>query len=70
MSSNIRENLSGIVSAFCFENGSIRECILCEENVIKTEYGDLIPKYGEDEVRKNTLNPFPFMKAEKLRVFI
>ncbi|EGD46296.1 hypothetical protein Cpap_0909 [Ruminiclostridium papyrosolvens DSM 2782] len=67
MSENIRENLLGIVSAFCFESGRIKECILCKKNVIKTEYGDLIPKYGEDEVRKKYCHSISFYESGKVK---
>ncbi|EPR12022.1 hypothetical protein [Ruminiclostridium papyrosolvens] len=67
MTENIRENLLGIVSAFCFQSGRIKECILCEKNVIKTEYGDLIPKYGEDEVRKKYCHSISFYESGKVK---
>ncbi len=67
MLDNIRENLLGIVSAFCFESGRIKECILCEKNVIKTKYGDLIPKYGEDEVRKKYCPSISFYESGKVK---
>ncbi len=67
MSENIRENLLGIVSAFCFESGRIKECILCEKNVIKTKYGDLIPKYGADEVRKKYCHSISFYESGKVK---
>ena len=67
MLENIRENLLGIVSAFCFESGRIKECILCEKNVIETEYGNLIPKYGEDEVRKKYCPSISFYESGKVK---
>ena len=44
-------NLKGISSLCCYDNGAIRDCILNEENVIPTRYGNLIPRYGPEEIR-------------------
>jgi hypothetical protein len=63
MQENIRENLSGIVSAFCYDSGRIKECILSQKNVIETVYGKLIPKYGPDEVRKKYSHSISFYES-------
>ncbi len=45
-------SLKGVASLYCYENGAVRDCILNEENLIPTRYGDLIPRYGPEEIRR------------------
>ncbi len=44
--------LKGVASLYCYKNGAIRDCILNEENLIPTRYGNLIPRYGPEEIRR------------------
>ena len=41
------DELKGITSMETYSNGMMKSCILNEENSISTEYGELIPQYGE-----------------------
>ncbi len=52
--------LKGIANSYCYENGEIEGCILNEENIIHTQYGDLIPRYGPDEVRRKYSHSISF----------
>lgn len=63
MSAYISKGLSGIESAFFFNNGNIKECILGEKNIVHTKYGSLIPKYGPDEVRKKYNHSISFYES-------
>ncbi|HEX2925238.1 MAG TPA: hypothetical protein VHP38_03115, partial [Ruminiclostridium sp.] len=60
---DISEKLSGIVSAFCYDSGRIKECILSQKNIIHTKYGKLIPKYGPDEVRRKYCHSISFYES-------
>ncbi len=65
---SVYENLIGVTNEYRFENGSIKDCMLNQKNIISTKYGDLIPKYGAEEV--GTALHFHFMRVERLRVFL
>jgi hypothetical protein len=49
---SIYQSLKGIVNASCYKNGCVRDCLLDQKNIIPTRYGNLIPKYGAEEVRR------------------
>lgn len=63
----IVKKLTGVTSAYCYENGAIRDCTLNEKNVITTEYGDLIPKYGDEEVRRKTNHSVSFYQSGTIK---
>ncbi len=44
-------NFKGIASKNCYEDGTLKDCILNEENCVSTAYGELTPKYGPEEAR-------------------
>lgn len=44
--------LTGINKSEYYVNGVLKNCSLDEENTIPTKYGNLIPKYGPEELRK------------------
>ncbi len=47
-----RLKLTGIDKSEYYANGVLKNCSLGEENTIPTRYGNLIPKYGPEELRK------------------
>ncbi|MHB8062008.1 MAG: hypothetical protein ACYDG2_05130 [Ruminiclostridium sp.] len=49
---SVYENLIGVTTSYCYKNDLVRDCMLNQENTISTKYGDLIPKYGAEDVRK------------------
>ncbi len=55
--------LKGITDSYCYEDGRLKDCILNEENVIQTRYGELIPKYGNEEVRRKYNHSISFYKS-------
>jgi hypothetical protein len=55
--------LRGIADSYCYEDGTLKDCILNEANVIKTRYGELIPKYGHEEARTKYNHSISFYKS-------
>jgi hypothetical protein len=49
---SVYDNLRGVTTTYCYESGSVRDCILNQENIISTKYGEMIPKYGAEGVRR------------------
>jgi hypothetical protein len=64
---SICNNLSGATGAYYYENGSIRGCMLNQENIISTRYGNLIPKYSEEEVRTKYRHSISFYESGAIR---
>ncbi len=62
---NIR--LKGVSSFYCYENGAVRDCILNEENLIPTRYGNLIPRYGPEEIRRKYKPSISFYRSGALK---
>ena len=48
--------LSGVKHYDLYENGSLKQCVLGKLNILKTNYGDLIPQYDYVDVRKKYIN--------------
>lgn len=63
--------LRGIASSSYYStndsNSIMRDCILNEKNIISTNYGRLIPKYGEDEVRRKYNHSISFYPNSALK---
>lgn len=59
--------LRGIASAYYHEDGTLSECILSEKNIIPTLYGDMIPRYGPEEVRKKYNHSISFYPGGALK---
>ncbi len=55
--------LKGIASFYCYENGAVRDCILNEENLIPTRYGNFIPRYGPEEIRRKYKPSISFYRS-------
>jgi len=49
---SVYDNLIGVTTTSCYKSGLAKDCILNQKNLISTKYGDLIPKYGTEEVRR------------------
>lgn len=41
--------LRGVTNFNSYPNGQLKSCMLCEENMIETKWGRLVPQYGDDE---------------------
>ncbi len=59
--------LKGIASSNYYENGTMKDCVLDEENTIVTKYGNLIPKYGPDEARRKFIPSISFYRSGAVR---
>lgn len=59
--------LKGISSAEFYENGALKECMVAERNVLITPYGQLIPWYEEDHVRRKYTASVTFYKNGNIR---
>jgi hypothetical protein len=59
--------LKGIANPNYYENGIIKDCVLNEENIIGTKYGNLIPKYGPDEARRKFIPSISFYRSGAVR---
>lgn len=56
-------------AAYCsyYEDGSIKELTLLEQNNLKTSYGDFIPQYLDDGVRRRRITPLSFYPNGNLK---
>lgn len=52
--------LDGIVTASYYADGSIKDCILDQKNIVFTECGALIPQYGADNLRRKYIQSISF----------
>jgi hypothetical protein len=59
--------IKGITSFTTYDSGELKECKLGEYNLISTNYGDLVPQYGDPGVRKKQLKALSFYKSGKLK---
>jgi MORN repeat variant. len=60
--------IKGVTSPIYYDNGQLKECILTEKNTLETSYGQLIPQYEYDEVRKKYINSLSFYENGNLKV--
>ncbi|MBL4930896.1 hypothetical protein [Clostridium paridis] len=60
--------IKGMSSTIYYNNGQLKECILTEKNILETSYGQLIPQYEYDEVRKKYINSLSFYENGSLKV--
>lgn len=54
--------LEGVSHVECYEDGSVKECMVIMENRIATPYGTLIPQYEQDGVRRKYTKSLSFHK--------
>lgn len=60
-------SLKGVVSEEFYSNGSLKECILDEENEMKTSFGILIPSYQDDGLRRKYISSISFYETGELQ---
>ncbi len=60
-------DLKGISSKNYYQDGSLKDCILNEENYISTAYGELVPKYGPEEARSKYHPSVSFYKSGAIK---
>jgi len=60
---SVYDKLIGVTDEYRYENSSVRDCILNQENFISTKYGNLIPKYGAEEVRRKYTPSLSFYES-------
>lgn len=58
--------LNGVENSELYPSGSLKSAMVSEYSVLKTEYGDLIPNYEYDEVRKKYRASVCFDEAGEL----
>ncbi|HHE31094.1 MAG TPA: hypothetical protein ENL07_00265 [Chlorobaculum parvum] len=54
--------LKGVEFRTLYSNGKTDGCLVQEENVLSTPYGDLIPQYEAEDMGRRQLKPFYFYK--------
>lgn len=59
--------LDGISYLENYDNGDIKECTVSLKNILKTEYGDLIPQYNDDSERRKLKPSLAFYKNGNLK---
>jgi len=55
-------DLKGVEFRTLYSNGKTDGCLVQEENVLSTPYGDLIPQYEAEDMGRRQLKPFYFYK--------
>ena len=50
-----------------YEDGVVKECILNQENIIKTPYGNLVPRYEQENVRDKYNKSISFYKNGNIK---
>lgn len=59
--------IKGIVEEEYYSNGAVKGCIVSVPNSIQTDYGELIPQYENDGVRRKYINSIMFYPSGKLK---
>ncbi|TCK97784.1 hypothetical protein EDC19_0186 [Natranaerovirga hydrolytica] len=59
--------LHGVTSWELYEDGQIKECNLDTHNEIKTSFGNLVPQYTQDEVRRKYVKPLYFYENGNIK---
>ncbi len=59
--------ISGVVCAGYYADGSLYECRLNRKNVLHLSCGDLIPQYGEEDVRRKFIKSLSFYENRKIK---
>jgi hypothetical protein len=59
--------ITGILSASYYAGGGLRECRLGEKNVLCTPCGELVPQYGEEDVRRKFIKSLSFYPGRALK---
>lgn len=59
--------LQGVEFRTLFSNGKTDGCLVRQENMLHTPYGDLIPQYEAEDMGRRTLKPFYFYKNGSIK---
>jgi hypothetical protein len=62
-----KHELKGITSFTTYNSGEIRECRLNHYNLIRTQYGDFVPQYGDPGIRRKQLKALSFYKSGSMK---
>lgn len=57
----------GVINEEFDQDGNIKECMVTEYNQLKTDYGYLVPKYGESSLRSKFVKSLSFYTSGKLK---
>jgi hypothetical protein len=59
--------LRGVEFRTLYSNGKTDGCLVREENILHTPYGDLIPQYEAEDMGRRQLKPFYFYKSGSIK---
>jgi hypothetical protein len=59
--------LQGVEFRTLFSNGKTDGCLVRQENILKTPYGELIPQYEAEDMGRRHLKPFYFYKNGSIK---
>ncbi len=59
--------LRGVEFRTLYSNGKTDGCLVREENLLSTPYGDLIPQYEAEDMGRRQLKPFYFYKSGSIK---
>ncbi len=59
--------LEGVSVCDFYDDNSIRDCILNKCNILKTQYGELIPQYEDNGIRRKNLHSLSFFKNGNIK---
>lgn len=59
--------LKGLTYVDLYPDGSVKDCVLTKENELKTPYGDFIPQFEDDGVRRKQVKPLSFYRNGNLK---
>lgn len=59
--------LQGIISFELYPDGSLKECVLGEANNLKTPYGDMVPQFQNDGLRRKYVKSLSFYPEGNLK---
>lgn len=59
--------LRGVEFRTLYSNGKTDGCLVREENILSTPYGDLIPQYEAEDMGRRQLKPFYFYKSGSIK---
>ncbi|NTU54569.1 MAG: hypothetical protein HGA97_12955 [Chlorobiaceae bacterium] len=59
--------LQGVEFRTLFSNGKTDGCLVRQENLLRTPYGDLIPQYEAEDLGRRHLKPFYFYKNGSIK---
>lgn len=63
----IHGELRGVEFRTLYSNGKTDGCLVKEENILNTPYGDLIPQFETEDMGRRQLKPFYFYKSGSIK---